>query len=91
MVHRACCSEWLSQENISPIKELKTNLKKENLNKSNNQAVQNESVMCLLGGAQPAPHVSPLGETRELEDAATWGGPSEHSPVPPRASPSQPT
>lgn len=91
MVRSACCSECLSQENISPIKELKTNLKKENLNKSNNQAVQNKSATCVLGGAQPAPHVAPLGETRELEDAAPWAGPREHPPTPPRASPSQPT
>lgn len=46
---RVCYSELLSLENISTIKELKTNSKKENLNKSNYWALENKFAMCCPG------------------------------------------
>lgn len=46
---RVCYSKLLSLENISTIKELKTNSKKENLNKSNYWALENKFAMCCPG------------------------------------------
>lgn len=46
---RVCYSELLSLENISTIKALKTNSKKENLNKSNYWALENKFAMCCPG------------------------------------------
>lgn len=46
---RVCYSELLSLENISTIKELKTNSKKENLNKSNYWALENKFATCCPG------------------------------------------